>query len=327
MPTSSGWKYIESSKMGTTKSPHWKGHQFRGLATLIDAGIAPVQAVDTLRRQDDAAAAALAPVLGELKSGASLADAFSKTRLLARHEIEIIRVAEYSGKLPGALKFIATGYETRQRRLKKLKSQLWLPFAVFIVALVAGLALNVYGRHQTAARALFESLVYLAIVIAMTRSMLSLLRVDALRWVSICWSLGLKHRITLCQRIFEQYWYTLLMWQIDAGIDYRSALGQIKDLLPSRAYQSSVHKCMRNMRLGQNLTTALTQAGLVFSEELRLVLEVGEQSGRLVDSVRDRLVIQQQQLNLVAESYYEWIPRFYYALIVVVGGSVLIPRA
>ena len=59
---------------------------------------------------------------------------------------------------------------------------------------------------------------------------------------------------------------------------------------------------------------ALNQGQLILSQQLKQILMVGERSGQLVPNLKHHLEFEQQQLDIIVTTFYEWLPRFYYVL-------------
>lgn len=298
-----------------------KAEHFRQLATLLTSGIDAHKAMQILKGQESSISSLIQPVINKLRRGVTLATALEKTGLLMKHEIEILKIAEASGQLPKALSFIANQYEERQSRIGKLKSKLWLPFFVLMIGVIAGILLDL-ARGSSVLGSLLSGVFLLLMMTMITRYLLSILKTGTFRWLSWGLGLGLQNHSSLFQRYFEYHWYNLFMWQIEAGVDFQNAFHKTESLITNKSYQHKIQHCQQLVQQGHSAVMALTHNHLVFTQDMKQTLQVGEQSGRWSEAVKHHLNIQQDQLKLTTESIFEWIPRIFYVFVI----CLVLPR-
>lgn len=293
--------------------------QFRHLSVLTDAGFDAINAVTTINAESGTQS--LVSVIIDLKKGAALSAALTKAKLITVYEKIILEVAENSGKTSVALNFIATSHELKQQRIKRFKAQLWLPVAVVVIAFLVGTVLSI-AKGSSFLASIFSNSFSLAIVWVSTLALLALLRIDILYWLSLGWRLGLQKSVGLYQHYFEYYFYTLLLWQVEAGVDYHTALGKNSKLLNARPYQIKIRNSQKLVESGKSIIHALNQNQLIFSHDFRHILSTGEQSGTLERSMNKVLDIRKTQIELTSDTVYVWLPRLYYVVIVL----AILPR-
>lgn len=289
--------------------------QFRQLSVLSNTGIAPDRAIAAL--ESGSKSQSFLPVKNKLKNGSTLGDALSSGDFLSRYETLLIKIGEKSGKVSEVLKFIATSRESRETRLGKLKAQIWLPVAVALIAAFAGLVLKIAGGAPVVGSTI-STMIMLALFAVATKALLKILQLDALTWLSLGWSCGLQKYSALYQRYFEQYFFRAHLWQSDAGIDVATALHTSTHLLSNRSFQSNVKSARKQTEQGQSFVTVLRQNALIFSDDLRQILVTAEHAGNLEQSLQTYLAQKQPQLRSTTDSIYVWLPRLYYAVVILI---------
>ncbi len=288
------------------------------LAQLIEAGIAPVEAIRRLqsdRVNDDHSLTRLAE---HLQRGRGFASALGEAGYASKLETEILSAAEGAGKLSEGLRFVATNLEQRRARTKTLRLRLWLPNFVLFIAL----AIQVV-RTTTTDTALSAALVSAGIIALLAVGTSQLLLIYAARdpshWLALGWRLKFHNSSDLFRHLFEQTFYTLFVWQIDSGLDYTSGSKALASLVDCASYRQAVTRYRQHVREGGAVADALTRAGLLAPGELEQVILVGEQSGRLGPALRHYLTFQGEHLERVLNNIYTWLPRLYYIIVLAIG--------
>jgi type II secretory pathway component PulF len=304
--------------LGTGSDSVFEGHLYRSLAAMLGAGLSPLEAVTTLQAGDAQLVRRLAPVVARLKQGQSFAKAIAAAHWHSAPTLELLAVAERAGKLPVALQFLATGHDQRRARMQKLKAQLWLPGLVLLLGLAAAVWLHVVRHQQSVAAEMGSAALSLFAVYVVTRGLLGLLSRDGLQWLGWLWQCNLVRPFNVARLTFEHYWYALLLWQLEAGCDAQTALRQMAGLLASKKYRAQVQSCQHRVAKGGGLTAGLAQCGLLLSPELKQLLAAGEQAGALTSALQHQLALQRARLEQTLALIFEWIPRAYYLLILLV---------
>lgn len=316
----------------------WDAQRLRSLATLLGAGLAPVQALDVLQKQFPGSAIALGRMSQRLRGGESLARALSQAQVLSPSTVDILQVAESAGQLEEALRQIASSAERRRRRIRAFRAKLWLPWGVLIMALLGGSLLRMQIYDASSSGVLLDLGLCLGLVAAVTGLLLRLLETDTVQWLSRGWCLGTRvrsrlaafgaahgkeQRSRLYSSAYEYYFFGLLLWPLKAGADCGSALASTAKLMQCNDYQRAVYRAQNCVYRGETLADALQQAGLLLSTEMAQLIRSAEQAGRVAPAIEHHLAILQQRLELAAQTLYEWLPRFYYLLVLGVAGRFL----
>ena len=286
--------------------------QFRQIATMYDAGLDITQAIENISKDSDLY---LQPVVLQLKQGTKLSTALKHSKVITPYETALLETGEQSGKLSGALKQIAAFHESRYSRVNRLKTQLMLPLFVAFIGIAAVTVLDI-TQGNTALTSVVNNGIFLAVLYAATKWLTFILKSDIFSLLSIGWNLSLHNKSALFQRYFEFHFYTLLTWQINAGVDYQSALRKNAQILSSKNYQAKVRNAQNTLEQGHTILSALQNSGLILSANLRQVVHTGEQSGNLDGALKHHLTEQKTQLEQTTNLFFEWLPRFYYVLVI-----------
>ncbi|PCK08707.1 MAG: hypothetical protein COA42_07705 [Alteromonadaceae bacterium] len=306
-----------SRKAKKSQRSYWQGEHFNALGALLNAGIAPVEAVVILRKQYACLAPELVRMTGALKTGQRLSQAFGATQLLGPVELEILSAAEQAGKAVEALKFIGQRFDHRASRLRKVKSKLWLPMATFIVAVIVGFILQVAGKTVSVGSAGLQAVFFVFCFVLVMRMVLSAINRDSIGWVQVLSRFGLKSWFSVAQRSFEHVWLTLLLWQYAAGVDWVTATNRIADLAPIDDFQRKIRIASGALKQGQPLSVALSMSGVSIAQGALLTLRTGEASGNMEQSLQHYLAMEAERLDGAIQTLADWLPRVCYSLALV----------
>jgi type II secretory pathway component PulF len=279
------------------------------LAQLLEAGIAPVEATQRLQADRSNDQRALAKLHTDLNRGYAFAACLQRAGFASDLETEILKTAEQAGKLSEALRLVATRYERRRLRAGSLRMRLWFPNTVMFIALVVG-AIRAVTAGTTVLSAIFQ-------ITASTSR-------DASRWLSFGWRIGLHRSSDLFRDFFELTFFTLFAWQSSAGVDPVSGAKSLATLINAPDYRRAINRYRDEITHGSTIAVALAKAALVKPGELAEVINVGEQSGRLAQSLEHYLCAQEIQLEAVTKQILAWTPRLYYFVIIMIAGATLI---
>ncbi|MDA0823870.1 MAG: type II secretion system F family protein [Proteobacteria bacterium] len=293
------------------------------LAQLLEAGIAPVEATTRLQTDPSNDRAALATLHSDLNRGYSFAVSLQRAGFASDLETEILKTAEQAGKLSEALPLVATRYERRRLRTGSLRMRLWFPNTVMFIALLVG-AIRAVTAGTTVLSAIFQITAVALVIIIVTQLLVASTSRDASRWLSFGWRIGLHRSSDLFREFFELPFFTLFAWQADAGVDPVSGAKSLATLINAPDFRRAINRYRDEITQGSTIAAALAKAALVKPGELAEVINVGEQSGRLAQSLEHYLRAQEIQLEAVTKQIFAWTPRLYYFVIVLIAGATLI---
>lgn len=135
---------------------------------------------------------------------------------------------------------------------------------------------------------------------------------------------GIRRATKSINNAFEHFVFSTIFWQVAAGVDIQSAVRNMSNLIRLPDYNAMVDECCHMLGQAQAMTVAFTQSGLARSSHLIQVLNTAEQSGNYTESLLGFLQLQKSDLELTLQHYYQWIPRVYYALAIIIGFAMVL---
>jgi len=314
----------------------------RQLATMIDAGIAIVRALDILENQlkDDVFKDVIAQCKRDVKGGASLTDAFGKhPNVFSRLYVNMVRAAETGGILDQILDRLSTFLEKDLEVRSKIKSAMIYPILVlsFAVLMMTALFLFVLPKFKEifismdiempiATRMLFgistmlksHWYIPLALVIggfaayrAYSKTEKGAYQIDSFKLkFPVVGDIVQKMAISRFSRTFS----TL----ISSGVPMMRSLEIVGETSGNRVIAGAIDNARNSIREGQKISTPLTQSGL-FPNMVTHMIDIGEETGRLSDMLGKVSDFYDQEVDNAVKALTSLIEP---VLIVFMGGIV-----
>lgn len=293
---------------------------FNDLATLTDAGI-PV--LDAAKRISASHPKIIqwSKVIPLLAKGNQLNVSLSKSGLITRYEQEVIAVSEHAGRVTQGLRSIAESYDKRRIRIGKLKSKLYMPFAVLIIAIIVSGILKVSQYPEISILSvIFTAIFYLVLALAVTKLILIFMQKEACYWLNKVRS---HESNEWYQMQFQQVVFGALLWHASSGIDFKTGFARIAKLIDAKNIRKKLLLASQSCDQGLSVSESIRKAKLPITNEFKQVLITGEQSGRWEDAVEKFLEQNMLLLDIRIDNAFEWAPRIYYGLIVLLAISVI----
>ena len=277
----------------------------RQLATLLKAGLPLLQAFDIAARSHDNPA--LQRLVDEIKSDVESGTSLSQT--LRKHPkyfdglyCNLVYAGEQAGILDGVLERIAT-YKEKMLALKgKIKSALFYPAIVSVIALIitAGIMLfvipafkDLYGQSGADLPALTALVLHISdlfvayghfifgglIALGMGIDQ-ALRRSPKLRGMVDRWSLQMPVFGPLIEKATVARWSRTFSSMFAAGVPLVEALDSVAGAAGNAVFAEATQKIRNDVAAGASLAASL-QAARVFPHMLIQMVTVGEESGSL----------------------------------------------
>jgi len=294
---------------------------FNDLATLTDAGISVLDAAKRIAASHPKTAK-WSEVISLLEKGNSLSQSLSKSGLITRYEQEVISVAEFAGRVPHGLRTISNSYDQRRIRISKLKSKLYMPFAVLVIAIIISGILKVSQNPDVSViSVVIMAMIYLGLALGATRLILEIMQKEACFWLNKVKSF---ERNEWYQMQFQQVVFGALLWHASSGIDFKTGFSRVANLINAKDIRKKLILTGNHSGQGFSVSEGVKKAKLPISNVFKQALITGEQSGRWEEAVK--LFLDQNALLLDdrIDNAFEWAPRIYYGLIVLVAISVIL---
>ncbi|MBV1909593.1 MAG: type II secretion system F family protein [Kangiellaceae bacterium] len=294
---------------------------FLDLATLISAGISIAEAVKRVANSY--------PQVTEWKNvidltskGSRLSIALRQSKLINQFECELISVSEDAGRIEEGLTTLSESYTKRQQRQRKLKSKLYYPFAVLVVAILVSSLLSALASKESS---VMTTLLFIAIKIGLSLYLLQLilkqLKKDACYWLSYFD----KHQSQSWYKShFQQILLRTLYWHTQSGIDPKTSFNRFSKLFDSSILRKQLLKASQLCNQGFPLSNAVRQAQLPMESDVYQVLHSAEQSGQLELSLKNQLELIDFDVDNRIDDIFEWAPRAFYGVVVIFAAAAII---
>lgn len=280
----------------------------RQMATLVEAGLPLLRGLKILEQQETHPR--LKRVLGELgrsiESGCQLSEALAKhPRLFNRLYLNMVRAGELGGALEISLRRLAEFMEKAQKIRGKVKSAMFYPVAVLIVAVAVITLMLVFVVPRF--KEVFSGLTGSATLPAFTTLVLNLsdlARKNALpAAILIACAVGafmlairtrvgrlafdqLKLRAPVVGTVFRKSaisrFARTLGTLLSSGVPVLQALNIVRETTGNVVVSNVVEKIHEHVKEGEHLTTPL-RGSAVFPPMVVGMVDVGEQTGALPD--------------------------------------------
>jgi len=275
------------------------------LATLVRSGLPVDRSLDLLREQAARARQrdALSQILGQLRSGVSLAKALESQQIFPAYVTGIIHAAERTGQLGEALTSVAQRITAASATRRQLITALTYPAAVLAATLVALILVltivvpqfePVFAGQEARLPALTQAVLRLS-YLTQNYGVLLLAAMAAL--ILLLWRLPRSPRFAaLVERhgtripgmaLRNQYLAAqltgLLATLLDNGVPVVKALPMTATAMDSMLWRRHILAAESHVRSGLSFSRALAREEFVPLAVVRL-LEVGERTGKLAET-------------------------------------------
>lgn len=302
----------------------------RRMSTALEAGVDLRQVVarETQTRPPGALRNSLGQIQQEVSQGGGFAEAVDHTgRYFPPLFVSMVEVGEKTGQLPEVLRMLALHYE-RQQKLRRifLAGILWpmiqLGIALFVVGLVIwlmgiipagpdGKPYDLFGFGLTGNSGLIKYLIFLAVMAGGGVVLFQLGRRGSQVVAPIQ---KLLMRVPALGKSLQTLAIARLAWTLHAtmqtGMNMASAVQLSLRATQNARYTQWTTEILDSVTHGDDLSLAFERTG-VFPEEVLETLQVGEQSGRVPES-----------MAVLARQYEERAELAFQSLTVIAGFAV-----
>ncbi|HMP84940.1 MAG TPA: type II secretion system F family protein, partial [Verrucomicrobiota bacterium] len=280
----------------------------RQLATLVDAGMPLLRGLRILYQQETNRALKniIAHICQTIESGGMLSEALAAhPRVFSPLYVNMVRAGELGGSLDVTLRRLAEFIEKAQKIKGKVKSAMFYPVAVIIVAAAIMSVLMVYviprfrdifdGLMGGAGLPAFTQFVFqlsavvkdhffivAAVVACVVIGFCGLLKTDAGRRVFDLFKLRMPVLGNLFRKMAISRFARTLGTLLGSGVPVLQALGIVKETVGNVVVGRVVASIHDSVKEGETMTAPL-RASNVFPPVIVGMVDVGEQTGALPD--------------------------------------------
>lgn len=300
-----------------------QAHIYHQLSCMEKAGFPAQLAFTHLKTKNPKINKKIQQLQGYLDAGHTIAESGYCTGVFSKTDNYLIHAGEVSGKLGLTYQRLSGYYGDKAKRLKQIKARLYLPsliliIAVFIQPVPALIVGAITGQHYLLLT--IGQLVRLASVIYIAFHLPFWLTGSFLRF------LGLKNTVYQMQlklplisswimaRQINDFLQCLAM-MLEAGLPCIEAFPLALDTLKNPVLKNRFTPAIALLAERQSLTEALAAVRDISRTTVHIVL-TGEQSGKLVETMRHFTRLEAEKISIEEDLLAEWIPRFFYFLIV-----------
>ncbi len=246
--------------------------------------------------------------------GADPAQAGEKSGLFTRMDARLIRAALSAGSPGNMYKRLSTYYTARAQQLARMKSQMALPAAVFVTALlVQPLPALVGGRLS-----LIGFVWQIAKPLLIVAGLIALLR----WWLggesganSISWQQRVPLYGTIYVRRNLRDFFESLALMLEAGLPILDALPAALETVEDRSIRRDLAKIRSQIEKGANFTDALRQCKTDACARAAEFANTGEASGALPEMLMRHCQFETDAINRFYAEMAAWAPRIVYAMV------------
>jgi general secretion pathway protein F len=290
---------------------------FAELKRLESAGLPAIQALSLVSQHEPLLKKALIHMCQQLNAGRSIAEAGFNAGIFDVTHKTLIHAAEISGRLTDIYGALADYYSILNRRINQVKSRLYLPGLMLIIALfvqplpaLIGSSISGFAYLQLSlGRLLFIGLAVISLV----------------RFPRLLSGLGLEsnwHRFLLrlpgvsswlVNRQINQFFFILAL-MLESGLSFADALPKAIASIKNSGLKENFSTALAMRTSGASVADCLSTVPLISSNWLGII-KSSENSGKLSSGILHFSRIEAENINLQDEAFAEWLPRIIYAII------------
>ena len=310
----------ENNKKSKTLSYVELSSFFENMAMMLNAGITAEEAVYLLAEETDAKENeklfnALEKMSGVLKEGNTFEEAMQSSGVFPDYSIDMIRVAEYTGKLVETMFHLSEYYRTEESMKKTIVSAVRYPVILLfmVIAVLIVMLLLVfpafYGVYNNLTGSLSaSSFNYINASFTLCRVMLAVMAVLVALLLAgvLMWRSGKKETVrNLLSRfdIFKNLFHGMDLYRFTSCFDMFLSSGEMQDealkksmpVVESASLKERLEKCLALMTEGKTFSQAVYEEKIFDSVNGRMLIPA-ERSGML-DSVMQKILRSQKENN------------------------------
>ena len=319
----------------------------RQLATMVDAGIPLVGALDILGEQIEnrTFGRIILKIRNDVETGSSLSEAIAKhKKVFSPLFVNMVKAGESSGMLDDILERLASYMEKTNSLQKKIRAALIYPSVVSFMALLITMILllkvipifkNIFSGFDAALPvptqvliAISDNLqkfflVIIAVIVLIVIFMIRYTKTEKgrLRYDSFLLKLPLFG--TLFKKVAISKFTRTLSTLIKSGVPILSSLEIVGKTAGNKAIEIAVEMVRTNVREGESIADPLARSKLFPLMVVRMV-SVGEQSGQLEKMLSKIADFYDEQVDIAVSGLTSLIEPLIIAFLGIVIGSIVI---
>jgi general secretion pathway protein F len=292
---------------------------FTQLAQLESAGLPTFQALALMTQPELELKKPLALMQHYLTAGQPIAEAGFKAGIFDDTLKTLIHAAEASGQLASVYRRLANHYNHKNARIKKVKSRLYLPIFMLMIAIFVQPLPALINAEITGFRYLQFSLGQLLLIGLGMYLLISL--------PTIVHKLGFErawHRLQLrfpllanwiSKRQINEFFFILSL-MLESGLAFADALPKAVASIKNSILRDKFIPGLKLCSSGASVHETLSKVSIINNAMLHII-ESSEQSGKLAGGISHFTKIEAETIGLQNDALAEWLPRLAYSLVAI----------
>ncbi|MDQ7090027.1 MAG: type II secretion system F family protein [Methylococcales bacterium] len=292
-----------------TMSTESFAHLFLHLYQMETAGIPATQSLALLKTTDKNLNKRLLRMQRQLNSGLAVATAGVNAGIFNETHQALIESAEVSGRLTAVYQQLADHYSEKLNRLKKIKSRLYLPTLVLLLALLIQPIPLLIANQITSFSYLIQSIgQFLQIVL------LFFIALKLPTWFRPLFQ-HLQIRLPIVSKWIVKRqinrFLSILAMMMDAGIPFSDALPLAVATIKNHVLKNRFNEAIQECHSGEDVAVILAQIKIIPPTAIQII-SASEFSGNLAESLLNFTRSEADLIKLEDDALSEWIPRLFY---------------
>lgn len=309
---------------------------FTQLKNMESAGLPAIQAFEILLKANGELTRQLKLIQHSLSCGKSISEAGFKAGLFNQAQRALIQAAESSGCLATVYGQLANYYAGLARRMKKIKSRLYMPIFVLILALFVQPIPALVKSEITGVDYLSITVGRICIIgvgVYVLVNLRGIVQVVGLATVYDRLQLRLPVIAAWITKRQINGFLFILALMMEAGVAFAEALPKAVATIKNTCLQEGFKPALVSLGTGNSVAETLRKVAFIDSASLQIIRS-SELSGKLASSLQHYSQLDADNISLQDEALVEWLPRLVYVLICIwmaysiIGSqfSAIVPR-
>jgi len=299
-------------------------HLYVQLARLEKSGIPTQEALTMLLTAKGETAQRAKWALNYLKRGKPLSEAGAQAGLFIGLDATLIKVADAGGTHTEVFRQLATFYEEKAKRIRQIKSKLFLPMIILLLAVfIQPVPSLILGKIT------FFSYLWATVGFIIQLALLAFILWHLPNWLrhGFLKSFGMGRLLDKLQINIPYFgrWYMrqqvrnfmqALGLMLQAGLPILEALPKAFGMIENIILYERLHQIILHLQKGNTFAQALSQIEGLDPIAIQL-MSTGEHAGSLADMMLHYVKLESDAISRHNDALAAWIPRVVYALIVI----------
>lgn len=320
--------------MAETKSqlsPEQAALLFAQLKRLEAAGLPVDQAFAMLAKSDAKLKTPLLQMQHTFTQGRSITESGLKAGIFNDTQLALLQAGESSGRMLEVYSQLAEYYAGLDKRIKKVKSRLYFPALILVIALLVQPLPALVAQQISGFEYLLSSLGRFAVVGLGVYSLVKLpsilVNIGAEQdWHRLQWRIPWVANWIKKRQINDFFFVLALM--LESGLSFQDALPKAVATIKNSCLRETFKPAFMVMDKGMSVTDTLKAVPSISNTMLQII-NTSEQSGKLASGLLHFCNLEAETIALQDDALAEWLPRIIYSVIAawmaysILGSSVM----